>query len=262
MRTPRPPIPVAMLFALALAAPARADVRDTAVPNNFMSVYVGFNSASNTNIKTTGNNSTWIGTPTNQGAFELNMKNLKQENSVWGGFGGGHWWKQAPVSLGFSATMDFFPAVVKQQTTKDFTVSINGVDKTNNYVSFTKYKTSVVQMVPGFNLLVGVPLKFARVYGGIGPGIFMSFYDFTMKNSAGRETGHATAADVKIGYNALFGADFFLAQHWSVFVEGKYSQVDNLAFSPASSQVGGRRITDTYSSIKTQRLAVGASYHF
>lgn len=254
---------LAVLVGALLSGPAgraRAETRDTSVPNNFLNIYVGFNSANNTTIKTTGNDASWIGQTTGR-PFTLTMKNLKQENNVWGGFGGGHWWVQAPVSVGISGTMDFFSAAVKEQTTRDFTSVVNGVDTTANYVSYTKYRTEVLQMVPGVNLLVGVPLKFARVYGGIGPGMFMSFYTFTMK-SAGRVTGYATAMDTKIGYNAFVGSDFFIARRWSIFVEAKYSEVNNLQFTPAPSQVGGRTITDTYDSIKTQRLAVGGSYHF
>lgn len=242
------------------AGRAWSETRDTSVPNNFLNVYAGFTSVNNTTVKTTGNDASWIG-QTSGKSFTLTMKNLKQENSVWGGFGGGHWFTQVPVSLGISGTMDFFPAVIKEQTTKDFTTVVNGVDTTSNYVSYTKYNTEVIQMVPGFNLLVGVPLKFARVYAGIGPGMFMSFYTFTMK-SGGRVTGYATAMDTKIGYNAFLGSDFFISRNWSVFVEAKYSEVNDLAFTPASSQVGGRKVTDTYDSIKTQRLAIGGSYHF
>lgn len=248
---------------LLLACPGSLSAaRKTDVPNNFLNVYMGFTSVNNTNIRTTGNDSTWIGTPNNQGPFTLNMNNLKQENNVWGGFGGGHWFTQAPVSLGLSGSMDFFSAVVKQQTTRDFSVVINGVDRTGNFTSFTKYRTEVVQMVPAVNFLIGVPLKFARIYGGIGPGLFVSFYSFTMKNAAGKVTGTASASDAKFGYNALAGADFFISRRWSVFVEGKVSEVRNLSFTPPKSQVGGRVITDRYSSIKTQRLGIGGSFHF
>ena len=256
------PVGLAALALVLSAGRVSAETRDTSVPNNFVNVYVGFTSVNNTDVKTTGNDASWIGQTAGK-PFVFNMKNLKQENTVWGGFGGGHWFKQAPVSIGVSGTMDFFSAVIKDQTTGNFTSVVNGVDTTKNFSSYTKYHTEVMQMVPGVNLLVGVPLKFARVYGGIGPGMFMSFYTFTMRNRiGGPATGYATAMDTKIGYNAFVGADVFIARHWSVFVEGKYSEVNDLAFTPAPSQVGGRNITDTYSSIKTQRLAIGGSYHF
>lgn len=253
-------LPLVLSF---LTVPAFSETRDTSVPDNFVSVYMGFNNVSNTSIKTTGDDSSWIGDNTRR-PFELNMNNLEQKNSVWGGFSGGHWFKQAPVSIGMSGSFDIFTAVVKEQTTSDFTVSINGVDRTANYTSFTKYRTSVVQMVPGMNLLVGVPLKFVRLYGGAGPGLFISMYSFTLKNAAGRETGSVTATDAKLGYNAFFGGDVFISKHWSAFLEAKFSEVRNLKFTPNKNDplMAGRTITDTYSKIATQRVAVGASYHF
>lgn len=256
-----PTVLLAAVSALLLCAgSARAEVRDTSVPDNFVSMYMGFNKLSNTNVKTTGDDASWIGQTAGK-SFSLEMRNLQMKNSVWGGMGFGHWFKQAPVSIGLSGTMDFFPAVVKEQTSKDFTSIVGGVDTSGSFVSYTKYQTDLFQIVPAVNLLIGVPLKFARVYGGIGPGLFMSMYSLTIK-SGSAVTGYATAFDTKIGYNAFFGSDFFISQHWSAFVEGKYSQVDGLAFSPSSSQTGGRHITETFKSLVTQRLAVGASYHF
>jgi opacity protein-like surface antigen len=172
--------------------------------------------------------------------------------------GFGHWFKQVPVSVGVSGTMDFFNAAVKEQTTRDNTLTVDGVLQPQ--ATFTKYRTDIFQIVPAVNLIVGVPLKFFRVYGGVGPGLFMSIYDFTLKGT--NTTSHVTAFDTKIGYNAFFGADFFISKHVSAFVEGKYSQVDGLTFTPAPSQIGGRNLTERYNSLKTQRVAVGASYHF
>lgn len=245
---------------LLCAASVRAEIRDTSVPNNFVNVYMGFNKLSNTDVKTTGNDASWIGQTAGK-SFSLEMRNLQMKNTVWGGVGMGHWIKQAPISIGFSGSMDFFPAVVKEQTTKDFTSIVNGVNTSGSFSSYTKYQTDLFQIVPAFNLLVGVPLKFARVYAGIGPGLFMSMYSLTIK-SGNTVTGYATAFDTKVGYNAFFGGDFFISQHWSAFVEGKYSEVDGLAFTPATSQTGGRQITETFKSLVTQRVAVGASYHF
>lgn len=241
------------------AAAASAETRETSVPNNYGSLYLGFNKLSNTDIKTTGNDASWFGGPSGQ-PFSLTFKNMQMQNSVWGGMAFGHWFKQAPVSIGFQGNLDFFPAVVKQQNVVVTDYTINGVQQPTQ--TFTKYQTNIFQVVPSFNLVAGIPLKFARVYGGVGPGIFMSIYSFSLKNQLGQNVGTVSALGANVGYNAFVGGDFFVSRNWSVFVEGKYSQVNNLSFTPDPSQIGGRTITETYNHLVTQRLAVGASYHF
>lgn len=253
----------ALLAFAALQAPASADTRETSVPNNFVNMYVGFASVNNTDVKTSGEkSSSWIGqnnAGVNERDFSLDFGDLKQQNSIWGGFALGHWFYQAPISFGISGSMDFYPTTIPQQSVSNTTLVLNGV---TSHPGYTKYETRVFQMVPAFNLIGGIPLKFFRVYAGIGPGLFASFYSFTLKNSLGQETGTVTASDVKIGYQAFVGLDFFITRHISAFVEGKYSQVNNLTFEPDPSQTGGRVVRDEYDSIITKRLGVGLSFHF
>ncbi|MDE2490990.1 MAG: hypothetical protein KGM24_09080 [Elusimicrobia bacterium] len=248
---------LAAAFATAGAGTARAAVRDASVPNNFVNVYVGFNKMSNTDIHVDATPSLYGLGGGNKASIDFN--NAQMNNTVWGGFGMGHWIKQYPFSIGFSGTMDFFPASVKEQTFPNTSYTIDGVPQTPT--TFTKYQTDIFQVVPAFNLIAGVPLGIARVYGGIGPALFMSIYSFTMKGGSAPNS-QVTAFGANVGFNAFFGGDFFITKNWSAFVEGKYSQVNNLSFTPDPSQIGGRNLTETYKSLVTQRVAVGASYHF
>jgi opacity protein-like surface antigen len=252
------------LFCLSLTpAAAFAADRETAVPNNFINGYVGFASVNNTDVTVSGTkSSSWIGRGSPERNFTVDLKDLNQQNAIWGGFAVGHWFKQAPISFGLSGSMDFYPTTINEQTKTNVPFTLNGAPGT--FTTFTKYETRVFQMVPAFNLIGGIPLKFFRVYAGVGPGIFASFYSFTLKNAAGQEVGNVTASDVKVGYQAFVGLDFFITRRLSAFVEGKYSQVNNLTFTPDPNDplVAGRDVSDEYKSIITKRLGVGLSFHF
>ncbi len=245
---------------LAFVSLGRADTRDTSVPNNFINASFGFTSVSNTDVTISGNRSSWVGLARNTN-FSVTLKDLEQKNAVWGGLAVGRWVKQAPISLGVSFSWDIYPAVISEQTKTN--VAYTEGTTPGTFTSFTKFETRVLQMVPAFNIIAGVPLKFARIYAGVGPGMFMSFYSFSVK-SGGREVGTVTASDVSIGFNAFVGSEFFITRRLSAYVEGKYSQVNNLKFAPDPDDplVAGRQVQDEYDSIKTQRLGVGLSFHF
>jgi len=249
-----------IMTSLGFAQWIQAEDRRTDVPNGFFNMVVGFTSVSNTNVTISGNKASWVGLSGND--FSVDLKEMKQQNNIWGGFALGYWFKQAPLSFGISGAMDFYPAIISEQTKQNVSYVVEG--KPGTFTSFTKYRTRVTQIVPAFNIIVGLPLKFVRVYAGGGPGIFYSLYSFTVKNSAGKELGQVTAMDTKIGLNAFAGAEFFITRRVSAFVEGKYSQVNDLTFQPDKSDplVAGRIVRDEYDSIKTQRAGVGISIHF
>ena len=241
---------------------AKADgKRETGVPDNFFNFYVGFNSNQNVkNVETV-----------NLTAFNINREftfnSLAVQQGVWGGFSGGHWFTQAPVSLGFSINLDIFPADIPSKTIQDFTLVTN-----NNPADATLFKdgvkkdpTKLVQVVPGVNLLVGIPVKFFRIYGGVGPGLFASYYTFTFSEGTANER-KITANVTKIGVNAFAGVDFFVSTHISVFVEGKYSKVNNLEFNSGTFLRADRqtnvKITEKFESLETRRVGIGLSVHF
>ena len=93
---------------------------------------------------------------------------------------------------------------------------------------FTKYQTNIFQVVPAFNLIAGVPLKFARVYAGIGPALFMSIYSFTMKGGGvpdsqvtafGANGRGASAAAVEASEQGIRQAEATRAVHGDRFVQ-------------------------------------------
>ena len=243
-------VTVVTTVSLLLAGRAWSESRATDVPNGFFTFYGGFASAGNTNLKVTG----LQGAPHIYAGhtYQWNIDNLSMKNSGWGGLGVGYWFKQMPVSIGGSFTMDFFQTAIKSQTVPATYRWDNGVTAATPY---TTAQRNLFQFVPGFNLIVGVPLKFVRPYAGAGPAIFMVRHDIT--NSAGKT---ASALDTKIGYNAFFGVEGFIARHFSVFGEVKYSEVRNLDFQPYPSTDPAYH--NKYDKLTSKRIAVGGAFHF
>lgn len=243
---------LSLLVVIASVGVANAETRKTDVPDNFANVYMGFSSAGNTNLR--------IDNPKNPagsgGPYSYDVANLKMKNGVWGGVALGHWFKQMPVSIGMSGTFDILPSAVKSQV-GDATLIRPGLP--NTHVNLLMAERELTLMGMGANLIVGVPLKFARPYFGIGPALFMAFHTIKFDDGFGNVTS-ASSMDAKLGYNAFFGADFFLTRAFSVFAEGKLSQVNNLDFQPYPSS--NPSYHNKYDRIVTRRLAVGASFHF
>lgn len=235
-----------MIFVLpALAGSARAETRQTDIPNGFVNIYGGFASAGNTNLRI--DNPNYSG-----GGYSYDVHNLKMKNNVWGGLAAGGWFKQMPISIGMSGTFDILPSAIKEQTASATYIPKTGASRV---VSLAMAERNLMLMGLGANLIVGVPLKFARPYFGVGPALFMAFH--TNKFTGETPT---TSMDAKLGYNAFFGTDFFLSRAFSVFVEGKLSQVNDLDFQPYPSSNPGYH--NKYDRVVSRRMAVGGSFHF
>ena len=245
---------VTLVVAVALLQAGRAwsASRATDVPNGFFTFYGGFASAGNTNLKMIGQDHS-VNRP-----YQWDVNNLSMKNSGWGGMGVGYWFKQMPISIGGSFTMDFFSTAIKAQSnTATWAWTDTGQTGSKNILIAER---KMFQFVPGFNLIAGVPLKFVRPYAGIGPAIFMVRHDISLTNQAGAVTQTASAFDAKVGFNAFVGLEGFISRNFSVFGEAKYSEVHNLDFQPWP--VSDPAYHNKYDKLTANHIAIGGAFHF
>jgi opacity protein-like surface antigen len=253
----------ALLGLLALCAPAILSAPCEAdEPRNFLNLIGGFNDVSTVDVNTFGDNSTWLGDTSGQ-PFSVSFDDLEQKNSTWAGVTLGRWLMHNLVSLGATVGCDFYPAVVKEQLSQPTEYILGGQPQVVQN-QWNKFETEVEQIVPTANLLLAMRVKMFRIWAGGGPGWFMSDYSFTVKNNAGDIVGKVTASDAKVGFNVIFGGDLFISRRLAVFAEAKYSQVDDLEFTPDkdSDLAQGRTVTEAYDRILTKRIGAGLSYNF
>ena len=234
----------AVAAVLLSAVSVRAETRQTDVPNGFFNLYGGFSSVGNTNLKIQNT------------GYSYDVHNLNMKNNVWGGLGVGYWFLQYPVSLAGSLSMDFVPSAIKAQTA-DATYTSGG---TSSSVKIAMADRSLFQFVTGLNAIAGVPLGFVRPYIGVGPALFIVDHTINFYDTNGNLSQSVSSMDAKLGYNAFLGAEAFISRRFSVFVEGKYSQVNNLDFQPYPSTAPAYH--NKYDRIVTRRLAVGGTLHF
>lgn len=78
---------------------------------------------------------------------------------------------------------------------------------------------------PGGDLIVGVPLRFVRLYGGAGLNIPIMFYNYEAFSASQNTMGPAVGTSATVGYDLFFGGRFLLTEHFNLFLEDRFSGI-------------------------------------
>jgi len=82
---------------------------------------------------------------------------------------------------------------------------------------------TVVQ--PGVDAIVGIPVRFLRLYGGAGLNVPIMFYDYQAVNSAGTTTNSNVGASATMGYDLFFGARWLVTNNVNFFLEDRFGGI-------------------------------------
>ncbi len=82
---------------------------------------------------------------------------------------------------------------------------------------------TVVQ--PGGDLIVGIPVRFLRLYGGAGLNIPIMFYDYQAVSASGSTTNSNIGASATLGYDLFFGARWLVTNNFNLFLEDRFSGI-------------------------------------
>ena len=82
---------------------------------------------------------------------------------------------------------------------------------------------TVVQ--PGGDFILGIPLRFLRLYGGAGLNIPIMFYNYQTYDKSTNTTGTGVGSSATLGYDFFFGGRFLLTEHFNLFLEDRFSGI-------------------------------------
>jgi len=260
-------------LAVCLQATLRAESSLMDNHNMFATMHLGYSFPYKADYSISGPGSSF-GYNTND-TTAVNLNDLSVKKSISGGLGVGYWFKQRPVSLGASFTMDFQDASYPETTQTNVPFTQGG--RPGTFASYTKFQSSIMEWHNSFNVIVGAPIGSARLYAGLGPDVAVLFYSSKLKDSNGNDAGDLTDTQAKIGLNSFAGIEYYVNQRWSLFLEGRYVRLKDVSFKPTksddSSTYGNTtytfsgtgynpNTTDKYSNLDSASVRLGAAIHF
>lgn len=180
------------------------------------------------------------------------LDNVKMFNSPTGGFrvGGMHKWDH--FSLGGAFTLEDYSAKA-------------GVDYPAGWVQ-QRYPQGGNILQPAADLIMGIPLKFFRLYGGAGLTTPIMFYDYTgYDRSTNTIDPNSTGSSMSVGYNLFFGLRWLLTGRFNMFIEDRFSglfspmTIKNSFYDPAN---GFYDSSFTFNNIKSNRVVMGLGFQW
>ena len=178
------------------------------------------------------------------------LDNVKMFNSPTGGFriGGMHKWDH--FSLGGAFVLEDYSAKA-------------GVSYPAGWAE-QKYPQGGDVLQPGGDLILGIPLRFFRLYGGAGLTAPMMFYDYTSYNAQSNTINpNTTGVSMALGYNLFMGARWLISDHFNMFIEDRFSSlftpmvIKNSFYDAAN---GFYNASFTLDNLDANRIVVGLGY--
>ena len=208
-----------------------------------------------------GGNTTFSAANTNESVYQVNAatqynyasQNNSIPNSATGGFriGGLHKWDH--FSLGGAFVLEDYSAMADYPypTNPSFSASLKNQQGGN-----------VLQ--PGADLMIGVPLKFVRLYGGFGLTTPIMFYNYTSYDRAANTIDpNASGSSMALGYNLFIGARWLISDHFNMFIEDRFSSLLTsmvVKNSFYNSTYGYYNSSFTYNNLDANRIVFGLGY--
>lgn len=185
--------------------------------------------------------------------YNYGTVNANMQNSATGGFRIGAMHKWDKFSLGGAFVLE------------DYSANANYSYPTNSLLSANRTNSqggNVLQ--PGADLMVGVPLKFVRLYGGFGLTTPIMFYNYTAYDQASNTvTPNTGGASMALGYNLFIGARWLITNHFNMFVEDRFSSLltsMTIKNSFYNSTYGYYNSSFTYNNLDANRVVIGLGY--
>ena len=225
----------------------------SASAETFFDMYMG--GATFSPVNTTESQVRVLGNNTVSAQSSNALDNVNVKSSIAGGLriGGMHKWER--FSLGGAFVTDFYSAKAKAA----YPVG-------PGYSSLTTAQQGGFVLQPGGDLIVGIPLRFIRLYGGAGLCVPMMFYDYTSFDNAASPftyTPHSTGVSGALGYNAFFGGRWLISNRFNIFLEDRFTNlftpltIKNSFYSAAT---GGWNSSFTFKTLNSNRIVAGVGF--
>ena len=124
-------------------------------------------------------------------------------------------------------------------------------------------------MQPGADLIIGIPLKFIRLYGGAGLCVPLMFYNYTGQDKiSGTTSPNSIGTSGALGYNTFLGFRWLITNRFNIFLEDRFTNlltplvIKNSAIgNSASSQGAGYYNSSiTFKSLNSNRIIAGVGF--
>ena len=110
-----------------------------------------------------------------------------------------------------------------------FNLQAYGVKEQESYYTTgpSSYRSNLGGTVlqPGGDLILGIPLRFLRLYGGAGLNMPIMFYDYQTYDKSTNSTSQGVGSSATLGYDFFFGGRILLTEHFNLFLEDRFSGI-------------------------------------
>ena len=189
--------------------------------------------------------------------------NISIANSPAGGLriGGIHKWDH--FSLGGAFVMDFYSVKANfQYPTSSEIASI----PSKSFYATPQQGGTIWQ--PGGDFIVGIPLRFIRLYGGVGLSVPIMFYKYTSYDAnANTYSPDAMGSSAALAYNSFLGARWLISNNFNIFLEDRFTDlftplvIKNSYYSdPSHGNLGIEDSSFTLKSLHSNRVVFGVGF--
>jgi hypothetical protein len=121
---------------------------------------------------------------------------------------------------------------------------------------------------PGADLIAGIPLRFIRLYGGIGLCTPIMFYNYTgYDRTSNTYSPNSVGASGALGYNTFLGLRWLITNHINIFLEDRFTDlltplvIKNSALAGSGPQGAGYYDSSiTFKSLNSNRIVAGVGF--